>query len=162
MSLIAFPTLLRKLRNKEYRDAFVSSNVKHALARQIRSIREQRDWTQTEMGEKAGKPQNVISRLENPDYGQISIQTLLDIASTFDVGLLVRFVRFNEFISRNSDVTPKSFEVPEFGDELTQAIIEDSVTTTESKIDLDEMENVTYLSAKDYYYTYPNSNHMQA
>ena len=130
MSLIAFPTLLKKLKRKEYRDANVSSNVKHAIARQIRAIREQRNWTQTEMGRKAGTRQNIISRLENPDYGQISIQTLLNLASAFDVGLIVRFVKFDEFIRRNSNVTTESFEVPKFNDELNQAKMDESVTTT--------------------------------
>jgi len=43
-------------------------------------------------------PQNAISRLESPDYGKATLTTLKRIASAFDVGLVVRFVPFTEFV----------------------------------------------------------------
>jgi len=120
MSLNAFPTLLKKLKRKKYRDAYVSSQVKHGIAYQIRTIREQRNWSQAGLGNHANKPQNVISRLENPDYGRATIQTLLNLASAFDVGLVVRFVKFNEFIGKTTNFSPESFEVIGFDDELLE------------------------------------------
>jgi hypothetical protein len=48
--------------------------------------------SQQEFGKLLGKPLSVISRLEDPDYGKVTIQTLVDIAAKLDVVLSVQFV----------------------------------------------------------------------
>jgi hypothetical protein len=61
-----------------------------------------------------GKPQSVVSRLEDPDYGKVSIQTVLDGAAAFDVALLVQYVSFPEFLQRTRDVSPEALRVDSF------------------------------------------------
>lgn len=104
----------KDLFNKEYRHAFVEESVKTGIAFQARALRLSKGWSQKELGEKAGKPQNVISRLEDPDYGSFTIRTLLDLASAFDVALLVRFVSFGQLLHQLRDVSPKALAVPDF------------------------------------------------
>lgn len=106
--------LLRKLRLDEYRRGYVSAQVRNWVAYQIRALRKQREWSQAELAERAGKPQSVISRLEDPDYGKLTIQSLLDIASAFDVALSVRFVSFSEFLRRSEDVSPAAMTVESY------------------------------------------------
>ncbi len=96
----------RLLESKAYRDAYVLEHIKNGVAFQIRTLREDRDWTQGELGEIAKKPSNVISRLEDPNYGKFTLTTLLEIASAFDVGLLVKFVPFSRLAREYDDVTP--------------------------------------------------------
>lgn len=55
------------------------------------------------MGKQTGKPQSVISRLENDEYGRVTLKSLLDIASGMDVALVVQFVSYPEFLRRYSD-----------------------------------------------------------
>lgn len=112
---------MKKFEQKEYRDAYVEEHVKTGLAYQITALREQRGWTQTELGDRmGGKPQSAISRLEDPNYGRYSLSTLLEVASAFDVALDVKFVTHRTFLERNKDVSKKSLEVASFDEDPVQ------------------------------------------
>lgn len=105
------------LRDKEYRDAFVSAAINVGIPSQIRALREQkdRDWSQGELGDKANMAQESISRIEDPSRGSVNnIKTLLRLASAFDVGLLVKFVPFSELIERKLTLSIESLEVQSF------------------------------------------------
>lgn len=88
----------RLRKSKRHRELFVESQVKADIPFQIRALRDARGWTQTELGQKIRVPQTVVSRMENPDSGFLSIKTLLRLASAFDIGLIVRFAPFGELI----------------------------------------------------------------
>ncbi len=107
-----------ELSNKKFRDAFLEANIKTGIAFQVRALREHHGWSQAELGRRAGKPQNVISRLEDPDYGKFTIRTLLDLASAFDVALLVKFVSYSYLASSLEDVSPTGLAVPSFEEEM--------------------------------------------
>lgn len=164
---------LEKLRDKRYRDAYVASNIRIGIPYQIRALREQKDrnWSQGELGKRAGKPRNVISRLENPEYGQLTIRTLLELASAFDVALLVKYVSYSRFLREFEDVSPQALEVASFTNdpEITGMIqcergksLSNVVNTTakiedvpghvwfsgpDYQIDLDTSPKTTYLQA---------------
>lgn len=110
--------LVEELEDKEFRDAFVAEHVRTGVAYQIVALREQVGWSQAELGRRAGKLQNVISRLEDPEYGRPTIQTLLQLASAFDVALLVRFVPFSELVERTQDVSGPALQVPNFSKDV--------------------------------------------
>lgn len=107
--------LLDKLRRKPYREAYVEENVRTGIAYQIRALREARGWSQKKLAEVLGKPQSVLSRIEDPDYGKLSLQTLLEVAAAFDVALLVQFADFPEFIQRMANVSPEALDKQSFG-----------------------------------------------
>jgi transcriptional regulator with XRE-family HTH domain len=103
--------------NKDYRDAFVEENIRSGMAFQIRALRKRQQLSQGELGDRAGMPQNVISRLEDPEYGKFTINTLLALASAFDVALSVRFVSFSYLLSCLGDLSPEALAVPAFTEE---------------------------------------------
>lgn len=106
MNLESRESLVQKLLiDKSFRDSFVMEHVRIGVPFQMRTLREERKWTQQDAGESAGKPRNVISRLEDPGYGTMSIKTLLEMASAFDVGLLVKFVPFSRLLKEHDDVS---------------------------------------------------------
>ena len=86
--------LIEKLKDKIYRDSFVSDHISVGLPFQIKALRQQRKWTQEKLAEKAQMKQAVISRLEN-NYERFTLSTLRKLASGFDVALLVKFVGFD-------------------------------------------------------------------
>lgn len=97
---------IRQLSEKEMRDIFVADQVRVRIAQLVRALREQKDrcWTQAELGRRADKKQNVISRLENPDEAQPSVQTLLEIASAFDLPLWIDIPEWEDWLSKIRDV----------------------------------------------------------
>src|SRR6266498_3968386 len=98
--------LKAKLKDKNYRNSYVAETLKTALASQIAALRAKEQWTQADLARKVGTTQNVISRLEDPDYGKFSLRTLLDLAAAFDVALLAKFVSLERFVNEFDDVSP--------------------------------------------------------
>jgi transcriptional regulator with XRE-family HTH domain len=129
MSVTSKIKQLAKLKRKAYRDAYVEEHVKTSLPFQIRTLREQREWSQRDLGEKTGMRQNAVSRLEKPDYGSLNVNTLLRLASAFDVALLIKFVPFRKLLDEFSDLSTKALEVSSFEQELPELEQITAITT---------------------------------
>jgi len=130
-SLISLPKLLQILkRSKETRARFVESHLDKSIAYQIRALRDQEKWTQAEFASKLGikHPNNVSARLENPNYGKLSLSTLKKIAETCDVALVVWFVPFSRFLKwvtgtpyLDNGLSEGFYEIPTFKREFEGA-----------------------------------------
>jgi len=103
-----------ELSEKEMRDAYLSAQIRTKLTNQIRAIRSLRGWSQGEFAKILGKPQSNVSRLENREYGSFTLNTLFELASAFDVGLVVEFVPYDDFLRRTYDLSPSHLQVPPF------------------------------------------------
>ncbi|MGH9437883.1 MAG: helix-turn-helix domain-containing protein [Terriglobia bacterium] len=114
----ALSELCKKLSDKQYREAFVSAQIKRMLPTQIRALRKQRDWKQGDLAEAAKLTQGAISRAEDPDYGNLTINNLLRIAAGLDVAFVSRFVPFSElgkwYVNLSGE---ESLMVPSFADD---------------------------------------------
>jgi transcriptional regulator with XRE-family HTH domain len=93
--------LAKSFGNKTFRHAFMARQLKLFLAEQIRALRG--DLTQKQFGDKIGKPQSVVSRLEKQFDRQISVQTLIDIAGKLDIAVIIRFLDFSTFLRYTED-----------------------------------------------------------
>lgn len=119
---------IKQLGSKKVRDEFVADQVRSRIALMIRALREQeeRRWSQGELANKLRTTQSVVSRLENPDYGKLSLQTLLDVAAAFDLPLLVDIPEWDDWFRRTSKISRSDLERMSFNVESlldrTQAI----------------------------------------
>jgi transcriptional regulator with XRE-family HTH domain len=86
--------------------------VRGGIAYQIQGLRQKSGLNQTDFAEKVGKKQSVISRLENTEYGKVTVQTLLDVACANDVALVVQFVSYPDFLARTSDMSEAALQPP--------------------------------------------------
>lgn len=93
-----FEELASKCKDKEYRDLFVAEYTYERLPAKVHFLRERKEWTQKQLGDKAGMAQPWVSKLENPNYGKLTIATLLKIAAAFDVALVIDFVPFSRLL----------------------------------------------------------------
>jgi transcriptional regulator with XRE-family HTH domain len=100
--------------DKHMRDAYVEETTRTRTAVQIKSIRNDRGWSQAELGQRVGKPQSNVHRLEDVEVARYTLTTLLELASAYDCGLVVDFVPYEEFLRRTEDLSPENFRVPQF------------------------------------------------
>jgi transcriptional regulator with XRE-family HTH domain len=116
-SLLSKSSFVSKLlKNKKFRERYVYEQVRNGIPFQIRALRKKHDWSQADLGEAAGKPRPVISRLEDPNYGKLSLKTLFEIASAFEVALLVKFVPFSRLVKEYEDVSWQVLAAPSVTD----------------------------------------------
>jgi transcriptional regulator with XRE-family HTH domain len=109
--------LLEKFADKEYRDTFVQEYIFSRIPLKIKTMRDAREMSQQELGQKAGIAQPWVSKLEDPSYGRLTLSTLLKIASALDVALHVDFVPFSEILNRSSSLSENAFAVASYAND---------------------------------------------
>lgn len=102
----------------EYRHAYMEAAVEQGIAWQIKFNRESRKISQKKMAELLGTQQSAVSRLEDPEYGAHSLETLKKVANIFDCALLVRLVPYS-ILARELECLSKDELIAEaFSEEL--------------------------------------------
>lgn len=131
---------LNRLHKKEFRDAYVRSHLTQGLPYQIRALRMQRGWSQQDLANKLGlKRQSAIARIEDPSYGKLSISTLLNLSSVFDVALNIKFVSFGKFLADKEDLSPKNLAAESFESELPKLMEDSEQNASYKNILIDEI-----------------------
>src|SRR6266436_921815 len=105
---------LQELKDVDFRNGFVADYLRMRIALLIRALREQEGWSQAELGRHLGKPQSVISRLEDPDYGKVTLQTLFEVAAAFGLPLYIDMPNWDEWFRLMEDMSRRNLQREKF------------------------------------------------
>ena len=140
--------LWRKLRaSRAYRKAFATAQFKRLVPFQIGALRRGRGWSQQELAEACGLTQGVISRAEDPDYGNLTVNTILKIAEGFDIAFVGRFVPFSNLETLVNTLSNRE-SIPTFEQEDAQGrrivpeVLDDELAASEDHQDPIPIEQV--------------------
>ena len=110
MNIPSSSVLWNKLRSsRAYRRAFAASQFKRLVPFQIGALRRGRGWSQAQLANASGLTQGVVSRAEDQDYGNLTVNTILRIADGFDVAFIGKFVPFSELEKLVDHLSDKEF-----------------------------------------------------
>jgi hypothetical protein len=123
--------LIEKFREKAYRDSYVAGHTRRFLARQMRKFRGEK--SQANFGALLDKRQTVVSRLEDPNYGKWTLQTLFDVAAKLNVAVLVRFVDFPTFLRLSEDMSEDASQPQPYDEAKAAALLEQPAKTLKIK-----------------------------
>lgn len=82
----------------------MEATVENLIAWGVRINREERGLTQSELARLMGTGQSAISKLEDPEGGDVQLSTLIKAAHAFDCALSVRFVSHLDLFLETEDV----------------------------------------------------------
>jgi transcriptional regulator with XRE-family HTH domain len=91
-------TLLEEFQDEEYAHAYCDDFLNTYIATQLKVLREQRNWTQEDVAQRAGMKQPRIALLEDINHDAWSVKTLRRLGRAFDVRLKVSFEEFSTII----------------------------------------------------------------
>lgn len=76
---------------------------------QLRTLRRAQNLSQEELSKRSRITQGVLSRAEDPDYGNLTLNTIGRIASGLDVAVIIKFVPFSELLKYTEEMTEDEF-----------------------------------------------------
>jgi transcriptional regulator with XRE-family HTH domain len=107
-----------KLSNKKYREHFATAFLKRSVAFQIKTLRKQHCGSQAVLAERSRVTQGVVSRAEDPDYGNLTFNTVGRIAGGLDMAFIGKFVPFSELARFAENLSEDQFAtIPTFEQE---------------------------------------------
>jgi transcriptional regulator with XRE-family HTH domain len=114
-----FKSIWQKLANsKEYRSSYALALLKRSVAFQIKTLRKEHCGSQAELAQAAGITQGVVSRAEDQDYGNLTLNTVGRIAGGLDIAFVGRFVPFSELAKFSLNLSEEEFSnIPTFEEE---------------------------------------------
>lgn len=105
-----FSAAWQKLKkSKRYREEYALSMLKRMVPFQIRAIRKKLTWSQAELAQRAQLTQGVVSRAEDPGYGNLTLNTIGRIAAGFDLAFVGKFVAFSELVRFTENLSEREF-----------------------------------------------------
>lgn len=117
--MTTFESVWRKLnQGKKYREQFALAFLKRSVPFQIKTLRKKHCGSQAVLAERSGVTQGVVSRAEDQDYGNLTLNTIGRIAGGLDMAFIGRFVPFSDLAKFSLEMSEKEVKsIPTFEEE---------------------------------------------
>ena len=102
--------LSRLIADRDYRAAYIRAKLDILIPSQLRALRLRLDKTQPELAQMADMKQPRISAMETPGLVNFNRETLVRMAATHNVGLVVKFVPFSEMLAWENSYSQDAFD----------------------------------------------------
>jgi len=104
---------ISKLRNsRDSRASYIKTKLSVLVPAQLRALRLKSEAPrQEDLASLAGMKQSRISAMETPGAVNFNLETLVRLAATHKVGLVVKFVSFSEMLRWENSFSQDSFDV---------------------------------------------------
>jgi transcriptional regulator with XRE-family HTH domain len=106
--------LKTEFQESEYRYGYAESFLNTKLATQIKTLREQRDYTQEEAAALMGIKQPGYRRFEDVNHGVWKTDSLWNIARAYGVRLDISFATFGSLLDEKERFNKEALKVPAF------------------------------------------------
>ncbi|MCI0486748.1 MAG: helix-turn-helix domain-containing protein [Blastocatellia bacterium] len=125
--------LKEEFKDKETRHVYCDEFLNASIATQIKVLREQRDWTQSQLAERANMKQSRIAALEDVNYSSWTINVLRKLAEAYDLTLTVKFESFGEKLAAIEGFSKEALERSSFDDDPIFQILEKNISEYENR-----------------------------
>jgi transcriptional regulator with XRE-family HTH domain len=117
--MITFEDVWGKLsKSKKYREHYALALLKRSVPFQIKTLRKKYFGSQADLAEASGITQGVVSRAENQDYGNLTLNSIGRIAGGLDVAFVGKFVPFSQLVKFSLNLSEEEFaNIPTFEEE---------------------------------------------
>lgn len=108
-SVLSKQELVARLGSAEFRALFNEWQIRYSISNQVKQLRNKAGWTIETLANKTGLCFQTLVRIENLlNYKAFpKVESLVKIASAFDVALIIRFVSWAEMLYRWIIITPQ-------------------------------------------------------
>lgn len=110
-------SLADELKDQEARRDYADEFLNSYIALQIKTLRQQRGWSQEELARRAGMKQSRISAMEQADYSSWNIRTLQRLAAAFDLAFTAGFESFGRMLEDMTSISRGRLERPSFDED---------------------------------------------
>jgi len=124
------------------------AQFKRLVPFQIRALRKQRGWSQEQLAENARVTQGVVSRAEDSDNGNLTVNTILRLANGFDSVFVGQFMPYSQFLRWYEELTDKLPPIPSFEEEFGNTLDIDVGSIAHSKEPRENQEIIKALQSQ--------------
>jgi len=105
------------LNERDFRGSYLRGKLNVLISSQIYALRKKFFGTQTGLAKASGMKQSRISAMERPGFTKFNIETLIRLAATFKVGLVVKFVPYSEVLKWDNEFSQDTLNVKQINDD---------------------------------------------
>lgn len=107
----------RLIADRDFRADYIRAKLDVLIPSQLRALRMRENKTQPEVAQMADMKQSRISAMETPGLVNFNRETLVRMAATHSVGMVIKFVPFSEMLEWENSYSQDAFNVTQLAND---------------------------------------------